>query len=311
MAQNITLLGASYTDVPAVELPKTGGGTASFTDVTPTTAVAADVLDGKYFFTAQGVLTLGTNQGGSGAISVVDTQDSHGGTIRTITAVDISDTTATASDVASGKYFYTADGTKTAGSATQPTLTTKNITANGTYNASSDNADGYSSVTVNVSGGGGASNCVTGTFIGTTTNEAMDVTLNYSGSGYPVAVMIYPTEGAYNSTSGSFYNLVQQYASAYFYGSKSQINVSPSYSGTSLNDAMSCYYRWKSNASSATSYSGTASNSSRVYNDTNATNSNTDVVKIRSKNKMSVFIASTSYGFAANIEYTYNIIYSS
>lgn len=36
-----------------------------------------------------------------------------------------------------------------------PTLITKNITQNGTYNASSDNADGYSSVTVNVSGGGG------------------------------------------------------------------------------------------------------------------------------------------------------------
>ena len=33
------------------------------------------------------------------------------------------------------------------------TLITKNITQNGTYNASSDNADGYSSVTVNVSGG--------------------------------------------------------------------------------------------------------------------------------------------------------------
>lgn len=33
-------------------------------------------------------------------------------------------------------------------------LITKSITANGTYNASSDNADGYSSVTVNVSGGG-------------------------------------------------------------------------------------------------------------------------------------------------------------
>lgn len=32
MAQNITLLGASYSDVPAVTLPKTGGGTAKFID---------------------------------------------------------------------------------------------------------------------------------------------------------------------------------------------------------------------------------------------------------------------------------------
>ena len=31
-----------------------------------------------------------------------------------------------------------------------PSTTTKNITQNGTYNASSDNVDGYSAVTVNV-----------------------------------------------------------------------------------------------------------------------------------------------------------------
>lgn len=53
--------------------------------------------------------------GGTGAIAIDDTADSHGGVVRTITAVDISDTTATAADVMSGKYFYTANGTKTAG----------------------------------------------------------------------------------------------------------------------------------------------------------------------------------------------------
>ena len=63
MAQNITLMGASYSDVPAVELPKTGGGTASFTDVTDTTATAPDVSSGKYFYTSAGVRTLGTGTG--------------------------------------------------------------------------------------------------------------------------------------------------------------------------------------------------------------------------------------------------------
>ena len=71
MSQNITLMGASYSDVPAVTLPKTGGGTASFTDVTDTTAAASDVASGKYFYTSAGVRTQGTNSGGGGASNVV------------------------------------------------------------------------------------------------------------------------------------------------------------------------------------------------------------------------------------------------
>ena len=66
MAQNITLLGASYSAVPAVQLPKTGGGTATFTDVTDTTAAASDVASGKYFYTAAGTRTQGTASGGGG-----------------------------------------------------------------------------------------------------------------------------------------------------------------------------------------------------------------------------------------------------
>lgn len=72
MAQNITLLGASYSDVPAVNLPKTGGGLASFTDVTDTTAIASDVASGKYFYTAGGVRTAGTGSGGGGGGLQID-----------------------------------------------------------------------------------------------------------------------------------------------------------------------------------------------------------------------------------------------
>lgn len=73
MAQNITLLGASYSDVPAVTLPKTGGGTASFTDVTDTTAAASDVVSGKYFYTASGVRTQGTSSGGGSGLTLLKT----------------------------------------------------------------------------------------------------------------------------------------------------------------------------------------------------------------------------------------------
>lgn len=49
------------------------------------------------------------------------------------TLMDISDTTAVASDVASGKYFYNASGTKTTGTSTAIVPTgTKSITENGT-----------------------------------------------------------------------------------------------------------------------------------------------------------------------------------
>ena len=77
MAQNITLMGASYSDVPAVTLPKTGGGSALFTDVTDTTAIANDGAQGKYFYLADGTKAEGTSTGGGlVAISAAYTQSS-------------------------------------------------------------------------------------------------------------------------------------------------------------------------------------------------------------------------------------------
>lgn len=62
MAQDIDLLGAVYPDVPAVQLPKDGGGTALFTDVSDTTADASDVADGEVFYTSAGLRSAGTGK---------------------------------------------------------------------------------------------------------------------------------------------------------------------------------------------------------------------------------------------------------
>ena len=67
MAQNVSLWGATYSNVPALEVPKQGGGTATFTDVTPSTAVESDVASGKIFFKADGTQSTGTASGGGGS----------------------------------------------------------------------------------------------------------------------------------------------------------------------------------------------------------------------------------------------------
>lgn len=64
MAQNITLLGASYSDVPSVLLPKTGGGTAQFDDTTDANATASDIASGKTAY-VNGTKLTGTGGGGS------------------------------------------------------------------------------------------------------------------------------------------------------------------------------------------------------------------------------------------------------
>lgn len=78
MAQNVTVAGASYPDVPSVILPKTGGGSATFIDPSVTTATASDVASGKVFIAADGTQTTGT-----GASIVTSTYNSGNVTLNT------------------------------------------------------------------------------------------------------------------------------------------------------------------------------------------------------------------------------------
>ena len=229
MAQNITLMGASYSAVPAVTLPKTGGGTASFTDVT--------------------------------------------------------DTTAAASDVASGKYFYTAAGVRTQGTA---------------------------------SGGGGASNIVQGTFTtGSSTGVAETFTINYTGSGYPIALMVYVDGGAYNNSTGgntTWYNSVQRYAIGAFYLTKSQIPVTPTYSTSGGANYGTVALIYKNSTSQATTYSRTSSMTANSYtsSSTNANATAATTVRFKGNGKtVTYYVASSSYGLLASTKYAYIAIYSS
>jgi hypothetical protein len=78
VSQNIgPLQGAYYSNVPAVTLPKQGGGSATFYDVSDTTATAADVSNTKYFYTSAGVRTQGTNSGGGSSKNVQIVQQSN------------------------------------------------------------------------------------------------------------------------------------------------------------------------------------------------------------------------------------------
>lgn len=137
MSQNITLWGATYSAVPAVTLPKSGGGTATFTDVTDTTAAAADVATGKYFYTASGVRTQGTNSGGGGESK--NTQVVQGTTRTTSSTLTAIGAEMTVSKTGTYNVYWSGVRTTTSGSYTYGTQLYIDGTAYGTQNTTWSN----------------------------------------------------------------------------------------------------------------------------------------------------------------------------
>lgn len=71
MAQNVIINGVTYQSVPAVTIPKSGGGTATFHDTSGASAEAAHILTGKTAYGASGEVqgSMANNGSTSGTIS--------------------------------------------------------------------------------------------------------------------------------------------------------------------------------------------------------------------------------------------------
>lgn len=57
---SVVINGVTYNSVPSVQIPTSGSGTAEFFDIADTTAVAGDVVSGKYFYKSDGTKTQGS-----------------------------------------------------------------------------------------------------------------------------------------------------------------------------------------------------------------------------------------------------------
>ena len=71
MAQNVVINSVTYSNVPEVDIPKSGGGTAKFYDTSAADISAGDVLTSKTAFGASGSVSgsMANNGSTSGSIS--------------------------------------------------------------------------------------------------------------------------------------------------------------------------------------------------------------------------------------------------
>lgn len=65
MAQNVIINGVTYQNVPEVDVPKSGGGTAKFYDTASADVTSGDLLTGKTAFNASGSVSGGMANNGS------------------------------------------------------------------------------------------------------------------------------------------------------------------------------------------------------------------------------------------------------
>lgn len=173
--------------------------------------------------------------------------------------------------------------------------------------------DGFAALVDSIAQGG-ASNFVSGTFTtGSTTGATQTVTIPYTGSGYPVAVVIHIEGGVYNNTSTgntNWYNSTQRYAIGEWMMTKSNTTLSPTYTTSGAANQGATVWVFKNSTSAATTYSRSSAMNTNTFSSSNATGAGATAVRIKNATTLSIFVASTSYGLLANTTYRYHIVYS-
>lgn len=128
MAQNVIINGVTYSNVPEVDIPKSGGGTAKFFDTAGASAAAADILTGKTAYGASGSVSgsMANNGSTSGTISAkagtvtIPAGYTTGGTVSLASAA-VSDLTA--ANLLTGKTVLGVSGTLSLPSISQDSTT--------------------------------------------------------------------------------------------------------------------------------------------------------------------------------------------
>lgn len=190
------------------------------------------------------------------------------------------------------------------------------VTENGTYTA--DTGKAYSPVTVNVQGGGGASNFVTGTFTTpSTTSSVNSVTIPYTGSGYPIMLVV-TIEGGFESEPWA--SALVRYAVGQHIICKYVFGEAPDYSiPTTSPDADKCrgtvQALYRNSDTSSINYSSTRSGAAFNYDATDPpTGSANMCVKITSNTTFEYITCggtSSTYGLSTEQTYRYVAVYSS
>lgn len=126
MAQNVIINGVTYQNVPEVDIPKSGGGTAKFYDTASANITASDVLTGKTAYGSTGSVSgsMANNGSTSGTIGTkagtvtIPAGYTTGGTV---SLTNVSD--CVAGNILSGKSILGVSGTLAMPSISQDSTT--------------------------------------------------------------------------------------------------------------------------------------------------------------------------------------------